>query len=113
MFLPASDESIWIGVMRIVVHVSGSRSIKDKRRVVAKVRDRLRACSDLSVAEVGHLDHRTRTVIAVCQISNDPKFIRSNLDRRIGEIERWVGGAIESHHLEVFRFNDHFTARSF
>jgi uncharacterized protein YlxP (DUF503 family) len=42
MFLPAPDESIWVGVLRLSLLIPGARSLKDKRRVVAQLRDRPR-----------------------------------------------------------------------
>ncbi len=113
MILSAPDETTWVGVMRLVIVVREARSIKDKRRVVNKVRDRLRSNPSLSVAIVGHLEHRNRAIIAVAQVSNDPKLLRSSLDRSAGEIDRWVGSAVESHHIKVIRFDDHFTSDSF
>mgnify|MGYP000205628410 CR=1 FL=1 len=45
-----------VGVMRLVFHIPHARSLKDKRSVVRKFRDRIRARHDLSIAEVADQD---------------------------------------------------------
>lgn len=97
MYMPAPDESIWVGVMRLVLEVPASRSLKDKRKVIARVRDRLRARSELSVAEVGHLDDRSRSVMAVVTVSNDARVVRSALDHIAHDVGTWS----EAHVLDV------------
>ena len=102
-FLPAPDESIWIGVLRLVLVVPGARSLKDKRRDVARVRDRLRARHNLSVAEVGHLDSPDRAVLAATLVSNDAVGLRSVLDRLAHEVESWMPAQIAQRSVMIFR----------
>lgn len=97
----APDEAFWVGHLRLVLYVPESRSLKDKRRVVNQVRDRLRAGRNLSVAEVGHLEHHSRTVLAVAMVANDPRFLRSALDGVLSQIQAWHGFLIEEAGIEV------------
>lgn len=103
MLLPAPDESIWVGVLRLVIAVPASRSLKDKRRVVHQVRDRLRARRNVSVAEVGHLESHARAVLAVSMVSNEARHLRSALDAMAGEIADWHVGIVEEATVELFR----------
>ncbi len=103
MYLPAPDESIWVGVIRLVLSVPGSRGLKDKRRVVHQVRDRLRARRNVSVAEVGHLDSHSHAVIAVSMVGNDARYVRGALDGILDEIAGWRVGLIESASVELSR----------
>jgi uncharacterized protein YlxP (DUF503 family) len=100
--LPAPDEAVWIGVLRLSLHVSGSRSLKGKRKVVASVRDHLRARHNLSVAEVGHLDSRDRSILVAALVSNDPKVVRAQLDSIAHSVEGRIGGALVHRSVEVF-----------
>lgn len=102
MYLPAPDEAIWIGVLRLGVHVPGSRSRKDRRKVVASLREHLRARHNLSVAEVGHLESRDRAILAAVLVANDPKVIRSQLDATAHTVEARLGGMLASRHVEIF-----------
>ena len=103
MILPAPDEALWIAVVRLVVEVPGSRSLKDKRRAVHQVRDRLRARSNLSVAEVGHLEDHTRAVLALSMVGNDPRVLRSALDRMLHDVGTWRNVLVASRDVEILQ----------
>lgn len=103
MFLPAPDESLWVGVLRLGLFVPESRSLKDKRRVVASVRDRLRARHSFSVAEVGHLEDHHRAVLAVSTVGNDSRVLRSALDAVSFDLQSWCDARIESAEVVVIR----------
>lgn len=97
----APDEAFWVGHLRLVLYVPESRSLKDKRRVVNQVRDRLRAGRNLSVAEIGHLEHHSRAVLAVAMVGNDPRFLRSALDGVLSQIHSWQGFLVEEAEIDL------------
>jgi hypothetical protein len=99
----APDESIWVGLLRLVFIVPGSRSLKDKRRVVHQIRDRIRSRCALSVAEVGYLDDRMRCVMAVTMVSSDQPLIQSTLDGLAHEIEQWGSAIVEERSVDIAR----------
>ncbi len=102
-FLPAPDESLWAGVLRLELTIPGARSLKDRRRAVAHVRDRIRARGGLSVAEVGHLESHSRAVVAVGMVSSDQRLIHSTLDALSHEVEQWGRVRVDSRALSVLR----------
>jgi uncharacterized protein YlxP (DUF503 family) len=63
---------MFVGVLRLSFRIPGSRSLKDRRRVVRSFKDRLQARLRLSVAEVGALDDHQGAVIGVAVVANDP-----------------------------------------
>ena len=95
MFFAAPDESSWVGVLRIGVYVAGSRSLKEKRKSVAQIRDRIRGKKNFSVAEVGHLDDHQRSVLTVALVANDQRFVQSALDQLAHEISTWRSATVE------------------
>ena len=103
MFFPAPDESIWIGVLRLQILVPGARSLKDKRKAIQQIRERLKARGGLSVAEVGHLEDHTRAVLAVATVSNDARLLRSTLDTVAHEIESFGRGLVEHQEIAIQR----------
>lgn len=103
MFLPAPDESLWVGVLRLSLFVFASRSLKDKRRVVASVRDRLRARHHVAVAEVGHLEDHSRAIMAATLVGNDPRGLRSTLDALGWDLQSWCEARVESVEVVVLR----------
>jgi uncharacterized protein YlxP (DUF503 family) len=80
-FLPAPDERVWIGVLRVVLRIPGSRSLKDRRRVVAALRDRLQARHRVLLADVGHLEAHDAAVLALSCLGNDSRGVQSVLDQ--------------------------------
>ena len=80
-YLPAPDETIVVGLLRVVLHVPGCRSLKDRRRVVLSLKDRLVARHKVSVAEVGHLEAHDRAVLAVTVVGNDARVVQARLDQ--------------------------------
>jgi uncharacterized protein YlxP (DUF503 family) len=62
---------MFVGVARIVLQIPGARSLKDRRRVVKSLKDRVRARLPVSVAEVGDLERYQVATLGVCVVSND------------------------------------------
>jgi len=70
-----------VGVLRLTFHIPHARSLKDKRSVVRRFRDRVRARYDVSVAEVGAMDLHQRAVFGVAVVSNDAAVCDSVLEK--------------------------------
>lgn len=108
MLFLAPDEDTWVGVLRLKLEIPGARSLKDRRRAVAHVRDRLRARGSLSVAEVGHLHDHTHAVLAVATVDHEAVGARSALDRIAHEVESWGRVLVQSREIRMFRpFDGH------
>lgn len=103
MWLPAPDESTWLGLLRLSLRAPGARSLKDKRKGLAGLKDRIRARFGLGVAEVGHLDDRSRAVVAVVAVSNDARLLRSTLDKVRHDIELNSTMLVEAAHIDIHR----------
>jgi uncharacterized protein YlxP (DUF503 family) len=72
---------MFVGVLRLTFHVPSARSLKDKRRVVLKFRDRIRARFDVSIAEVASQDLHQRAVFGVSVVSGDAAVCDSVLEQ--------------------------------
>jgi uncharacterized protein YlxP (DUF503 family) len=72
---------LFVGVLRLTFHIPSARSLKDKRRVVLKFRDRVRARFDVSIAEVGAQDLHQRAVFGVSVVSGDAAVCDSVLEQ--------------------------------
>ncbi len=100
-----------IGVLQFELLVPGSHSLKDKRRVVKSLKDRLHREHLISIAEVEALDHHRLAVMGLSVVSNSAAYAGGVLDRvveklkavrdaRLGEVRReiltgeaWSGSA--------------------
>ena len=82
-----------VGVLRLTFHIPHARSLKDKRRVVRKFRDRVRARFDVSIAEVAAQDLHQRAVFGICVISSDGAVCDSVLEQVARAVEN-LGDAV-------------------
>ena len=72
---------MFVGVLRLTFHIPHARSLKDKRSVVRKFRDRARARFEVSVAEVGAQDLHQRAVFGVAVVSGNHAVCDSVLEQ--------------------------------
>ena len=69
-----------VGVMQFEILIAGAESLKDKRRVVRSVRDRLHREHQVSVAEVAAHESLGRAVMGVSCVCTDGKRAGDVLD---------------------------------
>jgi uncharacterized protein YlxP (DUF503 family) len=62
-----------VGVKAWELQLAGCQSLKDKRRVIKSLKDRLHARFNVSVAEVDHQDSWQRAALAASVVSNDQR----------------------------------------
>lgn len=101
MYLPAPDECLLVGVLRLVLRIPGSRSLKDRRQVVASVRDRVQARHHAAFGEVGYLDVHEAAVVAISVVGNDSRLVRSRLDVIRADIESSVEALVSDSSIEL------------
>ncbi len=70
-----------VGVIGWEIQVFDARSLKEKRRVVKSLKDRLQSRFNLSVAETGHQDTWQRAEITAAIVATDRRFAESVLDK--------------------------------
>ena len=76
-----------VGVAKITLRLAGSFSLKDKRRVVNSVRDRVRSKFNVAVAEVEQNDAWQVAVIGITCVSNNVRHADQTLDNVLEFIE--------------------------
>ena len=76
-----------VSVGRLTLRLSGSFSLKDKRRVVSSVRERVRRRFNVSIAEVDLMDARQTAVIGIACVSNSVVLSEQILERVLEFIE--------------------------
>jgi uncharacterized protein YlxP (DUF503 family) len=69
------------GRARWEIRVPDCQSLKDKRRVVLGLRDRVRSRLKVSAAETDHQDDLQRAEVSLAFVSSDATVARSILDR--------------------------------
>ena len=75
-----------VGLKTWELHLSGCRSLKEKRRILKSMKDRLHNRFNVSVAETDHHESWQRAEIACCVVSTDRRHsesVLSSADRLI------------------------------
>ncbi len=88
-----------VGVCTIEMRLHGSRSLKEKRRVLRSVKDRIRNRFNVSIAEVDYQDKWQRALIALAAVSNNRVYVNRMLEEAVSAIESM--GLAEIVHSEI------------
>jgi uncharacterized protein YlxP (DUF503 family) len=72
---------VFVGVLRLTFHIPHARSLKEKRSVVRKFRDRVRARFEVSIAEVDAQDLHQKAVFGVTVVSGEAAVCDSVLEQ--------------------------------
>lgn len=91
-----------VGVMTLDIHLPYAHSLKEKRAILQKVRDRLRSRYNVAVAELDHQDAWQHSTLGVVSISNSQPLLESVFHKVLEESEKILGQDVMSHTLDYF-----------
>ena len=72
-----------VGVLQVELTIPDAFSLKDKRRVVKSIKDRIAHAHNVSIAEVGALDEHRRAVLGIAMVSNDMRYVEGALSKLV------------------------------
>jgi uncharacterized protein len=72
-----------IGVLQIELSVTDAMSLKDKRRVIKSIKDRIAHGHNVSIAEVDALDEHRRCVLGIAMVANDRRYVEGGLSKLV------------------------------
>lgn len=76
-----------IGILTLELDIEHAQSLKDKRAVLNRIKDRVRAKFNVSIAEVEAHDVWNYACLGVAVVSNDQKFCNQVLSKVINHVE--------------------------
>lgn len=91
-----------VGTLRLKLVVFDALTLKDKRRAVKSLKERLANRFHVSVAEVGYLDHRQQAELGVAMVANDNEFVESALDKMVDYVRRDAAASLIDYKVELF-----------
>jgi uncharacterized protein YlxP (DUF503 family) len=91
-----------VGVLILEIQLPYSHSLKDKRAVLLKIRDRLRSRFNVAIAEMDHQDLWQQATLGVVSISNSQVFLESVFQKVLAESEKILGHDVADYNLEFF-----------
>ena len=72
-----------VGVLQVEIAVPDAMSLKDKRRVVKSLKDRIAHGHNVSIAEVGALDQHRRSILGIAMVANDRAYVEGALSKLV------------------------------
>ena len=90
-----------IGVLQFTLEIPYAASLKDKRRVVKSMKDRIRRNFNVSIAEIDDLEEWTRATLCAVMAGRDVAYINGALDKLINALDSERDATLADHQLEI------------
>jgi uncharacterized protein YlxP (DUF503 family) len=90
-----------IGLLTLEIHLPDAHSLKDKRQVIRRLKDRLRGQFNVAVAELDHQELWQRGLLGVVSIASDAQHLEKSLQAVFAESERLLGRDLVAHEIEL------------
>ena len=90
-----------IGVLQLELGVGDAMSLKDKRRVIKSLKDRLAHGHNISIAEVGALDEHRRAILGVAMVSNDTRYVQGALSKIVDFVRTVPNVELEDYQIDL------------
>jgi len=81
--------------------IHDAMTLKDKRRVVKSVKDRIAHEFNVSIAEVDALDRHRQAILGICLVGNDGHFVRQSLDKVLNHIRLCRGALLVDYKIDL------------
>ena len=95
-----------VGVCRLTLMVPESQSLKQKRQVIRKIKDRCRNKFNLAIAEVDSQDAWQEAVLGFSVVANDEVFVRSMVDRILDFIDHMAVAKLVNDERDFVNYGD-------
>lgn len=97
---------MFVAVARLTLQIAEAKSLKDKRQVLRKVVDRVKARFNATIAEVGENDVWQKAVVGVAVVGNDRRHVNEQIDKIIHFIEEMYAAPVSARELEIVGFGE-------
>jgi len=91
-----------VGVLTVEFALFEAQSLKDKRRIVLSLKDRVRNHYNVSVAEVDHQDSLQRCMLGMAMVCNESRPIHAQFDKIVDLCRGMHGVTLLRYEREMF-----------
>jgi hypothetical protein len=91
-----------IGFLSLEIYIPYSHSLKEKRKRLSGLRNRLKNRYNVAFAELEYHQKWQRTKIGVVTLNNQKKIIESLFSKIIADTEKNIDGHIIEHQIHYF-----------
>ena len=89
-----------IGTVLLKLAIHEARSLKDKRRVVKSLKEKLRNHFNVSVSEIEAQDVRQSAVLAVAIVGNNHRFLDESLSKVVDYVKSFRPGLLIDYEID-------------
>ena len=90
-----------IALLTLDTHIPHAQSLKDKRMVIRRLKDRLQSKFNVAVSETDHQELWQRTQISVVTVGPDETFLQKVLQEAAEEAERIAPECMIQSNIEI------------
>jgi uncharacterized protein YlxP (DUF503 family) len=90
-----------IGVLQLELNIGDAMSLKDKRRVILSLKDRIAHGHNVSIAEVGALDEHRRSLLGLAMVSNDRRYVEGALSKLVDFVRTVPSVVLVDYQIEL------------
>jgi len=90
-----------IALLTLDVHIPHAQSLKDKRMIVRRLKDRLRSKFNVAVSEVDHQDLWQRLQLSVVTVGSEDGYVQQTLKLALEEAERTAPECMVQGNVEI------------
>ena len=95
-----------VGVCRVTLMVEESHSLKERRAVIRKLKDRVRLKFNCAVADVGDQNAWQEIILAFAVIANDKAFVDTMLTKILAFIEDLAVAKVTGDEKDIVNYGD-------
>jgi len=90
-----------IGVLQLELNIGDAMSLKDKRRIILSLKDRIAHGHNVSIAEVGALDEHRRSILGLAIVSNDKQYVEGALSKLVDFVRTVPSVVLVDYQIEL------------
>jgi uncharacterized protein YlxP (DUF503 family) len=90
-----------VGVLTIELAILEAQTLKDKRRLIKSLKDRIGNTFNVSIAEVAYGDAPKRCQLAVAMVAKEARPLHSQLDKIVDVVRRSPGLTLMDYEREI------------
>ena len=96
-----ADDEMKVGIVQMEVSIPWANSLKDKRRAIRSLKERISSRYNVSVAEVGDNEVWRSSVLGLATVANDAKFIQGVCQKVVNFVEEDTRTNLEDFTIEI------------
>lgn len=91
-----------VGTLRLRLMIRASHSLKDKRRVIRSLKDRIRNRHNVSVAETDAQDSHQQAILGIAMVGTDGRYVDGGLAKIVDMVRTSRECELVDYEVEIF-----------